>query len=213
MSYKTTDEEFIEAVNSSKNTHEALKKLGLAARGAAYNIFKTRCKKLNLSLDHFSVDKITRKQISNDKIIELCSNLKSRQSVLKGLGLRADFGSNARWIDKKIQDLNINTSHWTGSAWSRGKTFPERIISVNTYIGNSNKRITSYKLKAKLITEGFLQNQCAICNISSWQDKPLSLHLDHINGDHHDNNLENLRLLCPNCHSQTDTYCRKKSSL
>ncbi|MGE0542259.1 MAG: HNH endonuclease [Dehalococcoidia bacterium] len=62
-------------------------------------------------------------------------------------------------------------------------------------------------LKHRLLTDGLLVNQCAICGISEWCGKPLTLHLDHINGKNNDDRLENLRLLCPNCHSQTDTYC------
>lgn len=211
MSYKNTDEEFIEAVNSSTNIHEALKKLGLASRGGAYSVFKLRCKKLNLSLEHFSVDKIIKKEISDDKIIQTCSELKSRQSVLKEFGLRPDTNANVRWIDKKIQDLNIDTSHWTGMLWNKGKSLPHLEIPAVNYLG-TNKRIHSHSLKLKLIKQKILENKCFICEISEWQGKLLSLHLDHINGDHNDNNLNNLRLLCPNCHSQTDTYCRKKAS-
>ena len=64
------------------------------------------------------------------------------------------------------------------------------------------------KIKGKLIREGLKENKCEICGlINEWNGKPLVLQLHHINGNHTDNRLENLQILCPNCHSQTDTYC------
>lgn len=61
-------------------------------------------------------------------------------------------------------------------------------------------------LKRRLLAAGIKQDICEICGISQWCDAPLALTLHHINGDRHDNRLENLQLLCPNCHSQTDTF-------
>lgn len=55
----------------------------------------------------------------------------------------------------------------------------------------------------------YVPYKCDCCGISEWQGKKLALQLDHINGDNHDNRLENLHWLCPNCHSQTDTFCGK----
>jgi DNA-binding transcriptional ArsR family regulator len=61
-------------------------------------------------------------------------------------------------------------------------------------------------LKRRLVREGLKEPRCELCGIAEWQGKPLSLALHHINGEGHDNRLENLQLLCPNCHSQTDNF-------
>ena len=61
-------------------------------------------------------------------------------------------------------------------------------------------------LKARLLDAGLLEGVCAACRIDRWRGQPLVLHLDHVNGRRDDHRLENLRLLCPNCHSQTSTY-------
>src|SRR4029077_13008449 len=66
--------------------------------------------------------------------------------------------------------------------------------------------------KQRLIAEGYLRNECYVCSIPPvWKGIALTLILDHINGIHSDNRLENLRLLCPNCNSQTETYCGRNN--
>jgi len=64
----------------------------------------------------------------------------------------------------------------------------------------------TYKLRCRMIEENILEYLCNECGIDEYNRKPISLELDHINGIRHDHRLENLRLLCPNCHSQTPTY-------
>jgi hypothetical protein len=61
-------------------------------------------------------------------------------------------------------------------------------------------------LKMRLLKEGIKENRCERCGLTEWMDEPLNMHLHHVNGDGQDNRLENLRMLCGNCHSQTDTY-------
>lgn len=68
-------------------------------------------------------------------------------------------------------------------------------------------------LKQRLLREGLLKNECSKCGIKDWLGNPLSMHIDHINGSGGDHRLENLRMLCPNCHSQTPTYGGRNTRL
>jgi 5-methylcytosine-specific restriction endonuclease McrA len=69
----------------------------------------------------------------------------------------------------------------------------------------SGRRNRSH-IKGRLVRLGLLEDACAECGTTTWLGQPLSLHLHHVNGDPHDHRLENLQVLCPNCHSQTDTF-------
>jgi 5-methylcytosine-specific restriction endonuclease McrA len=67
-------------------------------------------------------------------------------------------------------------------------------------------------IKLRLLGAGLKENRCETCGISEWRDEPLSLELHHRNGERHDNRLENLAILCPNCHSQSDTWGGKNAT-
>lgn len=71
--------------------------------------------------------------------------------------------------------------------------------------------ISSHSLKNKLIRDGAKKHECEMCKNSIWNGKLIPIELDHINGDHFDNALDNLRIICPNCHAQTDTHAGKKN--
>ena len=82
-------------------------------------------------------------------------------------------------------------------------------IDLQEILEGKHPSYQTLKLKKRLIKENILENVCLSCGIDDWQGKEISLHLDHIDGNNHNHALSNLRLLCPNCHSQTDTWCGK----
>jgi 5-methylcytosine-specific restriction endonuclease McrA len=82
-------------------------------------------------------------------------------------------------------------------------------IPIEEILDGKHPYYQTFKLNKRLLKENIMINKCSICKISNWNDKPISLHLDHINGNSTDHRLKNLRFLCPNCHSQTSTYCGK----
>ncbi|MGD8784757.1 MAG: HNH endonuclease signature motif containing protein [Thioalkalispiraceae bacterium] len=133
----------------------------------------------------------------------------SMRQVLQSLNV-APYGGNYDVLRKAIKVYALDTSHFTGQAWNKGKSLPAR-IPTESYLTNELP-IQSYKLKNRLLKEGYFEHRCVMCKSTTWLDRPIPLELDHINGDNKDNRLNNLRLLCPNCHALTPTYRSKNSA-
>lgn len=136
-----------------------------------------------------------------DKIKEVVKDCINFTEVLNKIGIPRQ-GNNSKTLKRILNDNNIDYSHFTG----RARNYKNSYIKVSEYL-HSGKKIKTHSLKKKLLKENVLENKCAICGLTEWQDKPITLQLHHINGNPNDNNLTNLQLLCPNCHSQTENYC------
>jgi len=129
--------------------------------------------------------------------------------VIRKLGLKSAGGTHYH-IANKIKLYEIDTSHFTGKRSNLGKS------SVNKHTKESfleslkkdNPQNGSRLLK-RLKEFGIKEHCCEKCNNKSWMDEDIPLEVDHIDGDHHNNEITNLRVLCPNCHAQTENYCRK----
>jgi hypothetical protein len=121
-------------------------------------------------------------------------------------------------LTRRIHELGIDASHLRGQGWARGQTktshagiarnsermrFPDSAVFVE-----NSSIVGGQTITPRLLAMGWVY-ACAWCGISEWRAQALVLHLDHINGINNDNRLINLRLLCPNCHSQTATYGRR----
>lgn len=131
----------------------------------------------------------------------------SLAEVLRKLELR-EVGGNYSTIKKYILKYKIDTSHFTGQAWNKGKSYTDEVSLIKLEdILNENTDLKSNTLKQRLFVAGLKKNICENCGCGDeWMGKPITLELHHINGNHFDNRIENLQILCPNCHSQTTNF-------
>lgn len=143
---------------------------------------------------------------------ELQSLLDSSSSiaeVIEKIGLDP-YNGNHKTLNQRIKEENFDLSKLEENRILKNKQrgFESRISLDNVLIKNSTYNRSH--LKKRLVENNLLEYKCSSCGvIDMWNNKPISLQLDHINGINNDNRLENLRFLCPNCHSQTETYCGK----
>lgn len=143
---------------------------------------------------------------------ELCADSYSYAEVLSKAG-RKQGGGNQSTLKKKIEEFNIDISHFTGQRWydapdkqcnfcnqSREKYTLEEVFCKNSPV--TQKILRGYVERHKV-----LDYKCIKCGCDgNWQDGVISLEIDHIDGDNSNNEISNLRYLCPNCHALTDTY-------
>lgn len=147
-----------------------------------------------------------RRKWTMDQLTKAVKDSFSYRQVLLNLGLRP-AGGNYEQIKQYIHEYNLKTKHFRGKGWNRGMTGigKPRIPLEEILIKNSN--FQSYKLKRRLFAASIKKQCCELCGWAKRNtDGYLPLELDHINGDRHDNRLNNLRILCPNCHSLQPTH-------
>ena len=146
-------------------------------------------------------------KVRNANLPEIVKDCYSYRQVLKKLGLK-EAGGNYKTLKKAIEDFNVDISHFKKQGWLKGlkNIYVKRRDLKELLVDGSY--VQTYKLKNRLLDNSLLIEKCYICNCEPmWFGKKLILVLDHINGKNDDNRLENLRLLCPNCNSQQDTFC------
>lgn len=150
--------------------------------------------------------------VDKEKIIDLINEKNSIKDILNELGLDSYSGGNYRTLKKRCLEEGIDlTDLFERSKKASGVKISTTTRTPNDKIFCKNSQYSRTEImKSILINEFGFKNECSRChNNGLWENEKLSLQLDHINGDHSDNQIKNLRILCPNCHSQTDTYSGK----
>ena len=99
-----------------------------------------------------------------------------------------------------MDEFGVDYSHFIGQRWNTNSNNP---VYRDKYASklSEDKTLKSANIRTKVINLGLKENKCEECGITEWRGKPITIQLHHINGDRSDNRVENLRMLCPNCHS------------
>ena len=150
-------------------------------------------------------------KLSKEEFIDIIDSSDTMAEVLRKIGLKS-IGGNHKTVKKRAQEDNVELAPLMSRSkkfiaennkdlWSRKK---KQLVEIMV----ENSSYSYGHLKERVIREGVLEEICAKCGIGpEWNGESLTLVLDHINGVSNDHRLENLRLLCPNCNSQADTFC------
>jgi len=148
---------------------------------------------------------------TDDKLTQAVASSQSVAGVLRQLGMQHTGGENHRVINRSIDRLALDTSHWPNPR-QRSAPITKHAVTrpLTDYLVLNGPYINTSRLKILLWRAGLKPQHCERCELSEWFGKELTLHLDHVNGNRRDNRLSNLCILCPNCHDITETYARPK---
>jgi len=149
--------------------------------------------------------------LSTTELSSITAGSMTLSEILRKVGLSNKGTGNFTTLKKVLRSRNIDFSHIVlGQNSNKGKKFLHARKKPLAELLVKNSDCSRVYLKYRLLKENVLEYKCGICGLAQWLGRHISLQLDHINGVPNDNRLKNLRLLCPNCHSQTETFGTKR---
>ncbi|MFH8799302.1 HNH endonuclease [Streptomyces sp. NPDC017936] len=204
-----TPEELRAAAVAATSVRGVARALGVPDDGRSRATLSRMLAAHHIDISHFSHRRAT---IPEDELRSLVRTSSSYADVMRGLGMEVN-DTNHRRVRRAASRLSLDTSHFKRRSWGR----PERpapaptahrvLVVLPERAGRTNRSRLHQAL-----TEIGVQYACAECgNAGEWRGRPITLQIDHVNGNWRDNRRENLRYLCPNCHALTETWCRRKS--
>ena len=138
-------------------------------------------------------------KFSSEEIKRIVSESKSNREVAKKLGYEPHGGGTMANLRTMYKELDIDTSHFNGQGWNKNN------YNFMAFTKGTPKKNGKTTLDPLITLRG---RKCERCGLTEWLGKPINLEIHHIDGDRLNNSLDNLELLCPNCHSYTKNFCR-----
>lgn len=185
------------------NLRQLLQALGVAAYGANDELVRERLRRVGVDEPRFSPTRRT-PPVAPDLLRAVVARSDTWAQAACELGQGGASGE--RRVKRLALDARLDVSHMLGQSWGRGARLGGREAEPLTALLVRGRRVATSKLRVRLLREGVLADECSGCARDTWEGAPIPLELDHVNGDRTDNRLQNLRLLCPNCHAGTPTY-------
>ena len=137
------------------------------------------------------------RQLTEEEFAQLVKESRSFQDLAQRIGYEKTGGGTQGALKKAVQERHLDTSHFLGQGWNKEN------YDYSTFKKNSTRKNGKPTLNAIIALRG---RKCECCGNTEWLGQPINLEVHHIDDNHQNNNLDNIQLLCPNCHSYTDNY-------
>ncbi|MFJ5529296.1 HNH endonuclease signature motif containing protein [Streptomyces sp. NPDC093261] len=203
-----TEDELRSAAASARSVRGAARILEVPDDSRSRAALGRMFREWNVDTSHFRHSRLA---IPEDALRSAVAGATSYADVMRVLELEVNH-TNHRRVRRRATQLGLDTSHFVRRPWAASQTgrrspAPEPVLTV---LPAGSARPNRTRLHVALQEAG-VPYRCVSCgNHGQWLGQPITLQIDHINGDWLDNRIENLRYLCPNCHALTATWCRRK---